>query len=483
LIKSVPSERVHPANAAPVRAGGDYVLCWVQQALRSESNPLIEAALHEANALGKPLLVYHGLREDYPHASDRLHSFILGASRQMAQGLAQRGIACVQHVDRASSRHKGLVYQLAAQACSVFTDDNHAFFVRQQTERFTARCAVAVRWVDAARVVPTRSLGTQAMRTRDFRAAHGALRAGWFAGPVRSDVACAPYVGPLPFAPDRLADMTTQQLAALIASLRIDHSVPASAQHPPDRDEVNLRLAQVTAFVARLYAGVRNNPAVPFGTSMLSPYLHFGVVAPWEIVAAVESAGLTRSQSWKFLDELLTWREWSHHLAYCTPNLHRYETLPSRVRDSLEAHASDPRPDAQSLDDLINGSTSSHLWNAAQRQWLATGWMHNNLRMIWATQMLRFTASPRQAWALSCYCNDRFSLDGRDPATYASIGWAFGLTAAPRNAPIHGLAPRKDGRALMLRSGAPVWIEAAASAPTPRVAIAGWDDVLSHYAA
>jgi deoxyribodipyrimidine photo-lyase len=216
---------------------------------------------------------------------------------------------------------------------------------------------------------------------------------------------------------------------------------------------------------------------------MLSPYLHFGMVGPGEIVNAVDAAGLTKSQSWKFVDELLTWREWTHHLAYCTPELHEYASLPASARASLEGHAGDERPEVQSLDDLLNGTTDVPLWNAAQRQWLATGWMHNNLRMYWATQMLRFTPSPHHAWALSCYCNDRFSLDGRDPATYANMGWAFGATAARRNALIYGRAPRKHGRALMLRQGAPAWIEAAATASTPRIAGVTWEDVLAHYVA
>ena len=86
--------RTHSLNQRPLNSAGKYVLVWLQQTLRGEDNPAIDVGVQIANQLGLPVLVYHGLREDYPYASARLHSFILGASRAMAQTLATRGIAC-----------------------------------------------------------------------------------------------------------------------------------------------------------------------------------------------------------------------------------------------------------------------------------------------------------------------------------------------------------------------------------------------------
>ena len=109
-------------NGAPIRDGARYVMCWLQQTLRGHDHPTIDAAVACGNRLGLPVLVYHGLREDYPHASARLHRFILGASRAMAQTLAKRGIACAQYVDREGHRERGLVYRLASQAAAVFVE-------------------------------------------------------------------------------------------------------------------------------------------------------------------------------------------------------------------------------------------------------------------------------------------------------------------------------------------------------------------------
>jgi deoxyribodipyrimidine photo-lyase len=103
------AQRAVALNAAPLRRDARYVLCWLQQTLRGEDHPTIDAAVMLANRLGLPVLVYHGLREDYPHASDRLHRFILGASRSMSQSLQKRGVACVQHIARSGHRERGLV--------------------------------------------------------------------------------------------------------------------------------------------------------------------------------------------------------------------------------------------------------------------------------------------------------------------------------------------------------------------------------------
>ncbi len=117
------ARRVRAANGRELAPGGRFILCWLQQALRASDNPVIDAAVRLGNAQGLPVLVYHGVREDYPYASDRLHHFILGASCDLAAGCHERGLACVQHVDRASHREKGLVYRLGTGAAAIFAED------------------------------------------------------------------------------------------------------------------------------------------------------------------------------------------------------------------------------------------------------------------------------------------------------------------------------------------------------------------------
>ena len=223
--------RVRALNDRPIDPDGRFVLCWLQQALRARDNPVIDAAVRLGNALGLSVLVYHGVREDYPYASDRLHHFILGASRDLGIGCAERGLACVQHVDRDGHREKGLVHRLGAQAAAIVLEDQPTFVARWQSERVAARAAVAVIAVNAACLVPPTVLGDGIGGRSGFLRRHEPARAAWLDAEDEA-TGTAPYAGVLPFAPDRLEEI---DLDALVTGLAIDHTLPVSRTHPAGR--------------------------------------------------------------------------------------------------------------------------------------------------------------------------------------------------------------------------------------------------------
>jgi deoxyribodipyrimidine photo-lyase len=47
--------------------------------------------------------------------------------------------------------------------------------------------------------------------------------------------------------------------------------------------------------------------------------------------------------------------------------------------------------------------------------------------MYWGKQLLRWSASPEQAFRTLLELNDRYFLDGRDPSSFANVAWVFGL--------------------------------------------------------
>ena len=430
---------------------------------------MIDAAIRLGNALDRPVLVYHGLREDYPYASDRLHRFILGASRDLKADCTARGIACVQFVDRADHRERGLVYRLANSAAAVVVEDQPAFVAQWQVERFAARTAAPVFAVNAACLVPPAVLGDGIGTTSAFRRRHEKVRDDWLTGADETPTVAA-YAGPLPFAPDVLGDDAA--IDALVATCAIDHSVAPASEFPGSRAAVRDRLDRLRETVLPAYAGARNDASRAVGASGLSPYLHFGLVGPREIVAAVQESGAGKASTTKFLDELLSWREWFHYKARGLRVPESYDRLPAKARDTLADHAADPRPEAETLDAMIHGETADESWNACQKQFLIDGWMHNNLRMYWAKRIIAFTPSPEAAWATACYLNDRFSLDGRDPSTYGNLAWAFG-DAAPghRELPVLGWVSAKSDGSIRHRDGGPEWLAEAAARPAGRVSV------------
>ncbi len=463
--------RVRSFNQRPVNPAGRYVLCWLQQALRARDNPVIDAAILLGNDLGLPVLVYHGLREDYPYASDRLHRFILGASRDVAIGCEERKITCVQYIDRASKREKGLVYRLAADAAAVVLEDQPAFVTQWQAERVASRARVAVLAVNAACLVPPAALDQGVGTTAAFRRRHEQARDSWSSW-RDEEALVAPFNGPLVYEPDRLGGVADIELDDLVASLAIDHALPPSPMFPASRQEVFTRLRRLTDEVLPAYAQARNDASRPEGSSTLSPYLHFGVVGPREVLKAIKSADIPPQQANKFADELLTWREWFHYKARTMRVPESYARIPNWARLQLEEHANDQRPEIETLDALTHGETADETWNACQKQYLIDGWMHNNLRMYWAKRIIAMTPDPQTGWATACYLNDRLSLDGRDPSTYGNLAWAWG-DAAPGygKKPIYGLVQNRTDRAIRKRPGGSEWLAQAANRKGPKLEV------------
>ncbi len=267
-----------------------------------------------------------------------------------------------------------------------------------------------------------------------------------------------------------LADMSEKQLDAIVADLPIDQALPYTDDHPATAKEVAARVAAVDEEFVRDYKSARTNPTREHGATELSPYLHFGMVSPWEVVMQIHASGAPKSAQYKLLDELLTWREWSHWRMCEKPQLLFYETLPTFARETFAAHKDDPREELLQIEDVIHGRTGDPVFDASQRFWLKTGWLHNNLRMYWAKQVMRFTPSAEVAWATCCYMNDRMSYDGRDPATYVSMRWAFGESRPGyREIPIYGRVMPKSSGPILKRPGMKDWVAEWSKVDVPQV--------------
>ena len=103
--------------------------------------------------------------------------------------------------------------------------------------------------------------------------------------------------------------------------------------------------------------------------------------------------------------------------------------LPAWAKETLGAHAGDPRRHVYTLDELENGQTHDPLWNAAERELVATGMIHNYLRMLWGKKVIEWSPSPAEAYRTLEHLNN--ALDGRDPNSYTGILWCFGLFDRP----------------------------------------------------
>ena len=466
------NDRSRALNAMPENASGAYVLCWLQQTLRAFDNPIIDAAISYGNQHNLPVVVYHGMRQDYPHASDRLHYFLLGGSRDLQRGCDERGLRSVSYLQTPDNLEKGLVYRLANGACAVFAEDHPSFVARWQTQSFASKTERPVFVVDAARLVPTQVLPLGIKTTPSFRAANKALREAYANASCDLVSEMGLYEGALRFNDIDLREASDDDFLALISKCDIDHSLWVCPEFPPSREQA---LKHMTMFIEEhleRYKWTRNNPAKIGSGSKLSPYLHFGLLGPRELYKAVQASGAHSAAKWKFLDEAVTWREWFHYQARYSEDFDRFDGLPNSAKKTLLEHAHDERATLYSLEALLHGDTGDDVWNAAQRQWLNTGYMHNNLRMYWGKKLIAWTPDPETAWNTACYINDRLSLDGRDPATYGNMQWCFGKSKPGyRELPVYGWVSPKASAAVMKRDGVPQWVEQLNSQTVDRISV------------
>jgi deoxyribodipyrimidine photo-lyase len=133
------------------------------------------------------------------------------------------------------------------------------------------------------------------------------------------------------------------------------------------------------------YLTSRNLPALE-GTSRLSPYLHFGEISPRQIWHGISRKcdGSARAKNWKnsqFVTEL-GWREFSHHLLHHFPHTDR-----GPIRPQFERLRWHKNPEA--LRAWQRGRTGYPIVDAGMRQLWTTGWMHNRVRMIAASFLVK----------------------------------------------------------------------------------------------
>jgi deoxyribodipyrimidine photo-lyase len=181
---------------------------------------------------------------------------------------------------------------------------------------------------------------------------------------------------------------------------------------------------------------MRNDPNEE-AVSNLSPYLHFGQISPLYIALEVLKSGDKGAEV--FLEELIVRRELSLNFVYYNRAYDKFEGLPHWARQTLREHQKDKREAVYSPDELEKAQTSDPYWNAAQKEMIRTGKMHNYMRMYWGKRIIEWTRTPEEAFRTALSLNNKYELDGRDPNGFTGVAWCFGRHDRPwPNQPVLG---------------------------------------------
>ncbi|MBO9541151.1 deoxyribodipyrimidine photolyase [bacterium] len=452
----VPSIRRQVCNEAPPRPEGDYVLYWLLTNRRATWNFSLQRAIEWAQELDKPLVVLESLGVSQPWACDRFHRFVLEGMRENRHAFAARGALYYPYVEPAAGAGDGLLQALAAHACVVVTDEFPCFFLPQLVRALSPTLGVRVEMVDSNGLLPLRATDKAHATAYSFRRMlHKTLPAHLLQLPQPDPLANTPLprLEALPERITRRWPAATKALldgeASALAALPIDHAVrPVDTLSGGHSSACEVLDAFLSEKLAR-YDEARNVPDEA-ASSGLSIHLHWGHISAHEVFAR-----LMRQEGWtpanlsskptgqrhgwwgaspeaeSFLDELITWRELSFNTCVYVPNYDRYESLPEWAQATLDKHAADPRPVRYALSEFEAARTHDPLWNAAQRQLVREGRIHNYLRMLWGKKILEWSASPREALDTLIQLNNKYALDGRDPNSYGGISWILGRYDRP----------------------------------------------------
>ncbi len=416
--------RLTPVNEMRRQPEAAYVLYWMQSTHRFEDNWALRHATREADRLGKPLLIHQGLDPSYEHASDRFHTFILENARELAARAPSLGLTYRFALRARRDDDRRVVDRLAAHAALVVTDRFPTAGVDARSRRFAERAPCLVEAVESHAIVPSglmtkEEYAARTIRPKLYKVLDAMLEPVEDRAPRRAlDAGLLDTLGVT------WVDWTTADIAAMVAGCEIDHTVaPVPAR--VIRSGLTAARERLHTFIATAlpgYAERRGEPGDPAGSSRLSAYLHFGQISPAEVLRAVKAAGGSES----FDNEMVTWRELSLNFCLFNPHFASLRALPDWAQRTMTKHVHDPREALYSLAQLERAETHDDLWNAAQRELLATGSIHNVMRMLWGKSVILWTPTYSEAFRVLVHLNNKYALDGRDPSSYAGIQWCFG---------------------------------------------------------
>ncbi len=418
LRRLASNDRVTVRRDGAPKADGKVVVYWMQRAERGVDNPALDVAVEVANELGLPVVAFFSGVANFPHGVLRGYVFLNEGLRDVEEDMGKRNVSFVL---RNAPNEDRLRFFHDVQAAIVIGDEN-PMRVPEGWHREVQQKFDGPYWsVDADVIVPTKRFEKAPYAAYTVR---GRL---WKMLPEYLEESTNPsakhaWTKPKGFlADDPHDDMTT-------GWKDLDRSVGKAPEFTGGAHAAQARLKQFVEHMLPGYAHLRNHPDTD-GTSVLSPYLHFGHISPLRIYLEIERAAgknpRLRESADSFLDELVTWRELCIAWVKWDPNYDNPETAEDWARKTVAAHAGDKRDQLYTAKQMENAETYDELWNAAQRQMVRRGWMHNFMRMYWAKKVLEWSPSNAEAMSTLIYLNDKYFVDGRDPGGYAGIAWAI----------------------------------------------------------
>lgn len=428
MICMIHSERIQKLNNLPVNNTSNFIVYWMQSSSRTEFNHALEYAIEKSNEIQKPLIVFYGLTDSFPEATERHYYFLLEGLQEVESNLIKRGIKFV--VQKISPEIGA--FEIAKDAALVVVDRGYLNIERKWRQFLSGKLDCSLIQVESNIVVPVEDASDK----EEFAA---------YTIRPKINKKLNKYLVPLNKRKVNFSskdyDFTTLNLLDLnniLNEFNIDKTVKKVSGFTGGYSKAKLNLQEFISGKLEKYETMRNNPVYDY-QSNLSPFLHFGQISPLEIALEISK---TEGQAKKdYLEQLIIRRELSINFITYNLGYDNYNTLnnPRWAEQTLEDHIKDKREYVYSLEEFEQAKTHDSYWNAAQNEMVITGKMHNYMRMYWGKKILEWTETPELAYKIAINLNNKYELDGRDPNGYTGVAWCFGKHDRPwKERPIFG---------------------------------------------
>src|SRR5918999_437210 len=413
--RKIQSERVQNLNETDVKEG-HYVLYWMQSSQRAEYNHALEYAVQQANDLGQRLLVVFGLTDDYPEANLRHYAFMLEGLKDVQEALSERGIKLA--VRRGPPDEVTL--EAGEDASLIVTDRGYMRPQRRWRERVAEEASCLLTQVETDVVVPVELASSkQEHAARTLRTKIGEYVEDFL-------VALNPTKPENESLDIGVDGLDLSNIEKVLDDMDLDRSVGALRHlYRGGTSEAKKMFRKFLRESLGDYVENRNQPQTD-DVSHMSKYLHYGHISPVYVALKIRGAGAPQDDVDSYLEEVIVRRELSMNFCHYTPDYDSYSNLPGWAKETLEEHTKDPREYVYSHEQLEGAQTHDQYWNAAMKEMIYTGYMHNHMRMYWGKKILEWMETPQEAYSTTLYLNNKYFLDGRDPNSFANVAWVFG---------------------------------------------------------
>jgi len=415
----ISQERVKILNDKHV-VDNPYVVYWMQSSQRAEYNHALEYAIHEANSLKKPLIVYFGVTDSFPEANERHYYFMLEGLKEVKAELAARNIGML--IRKVSPEIGAL--EISSLAALMIVDRGYLRIERQWRDFLSLNANCPVIQVETNVIIPVESASIKEEYSAATFRAKISKKLDSFILPLNDTTVNLPSTDlEIPF-----VEFDVDDIEGAVAQLEIDKAVRPVKFFKGGTSQAKKLLEDFILKKLPFYGKYKNEPGLDYSSEM-SPYLHFGQISPLYIFRRLMD--LNQDDKKDFLEELIVRRELGVNFVYYNLKYDSYRSIPSWAKSTLEKHEADDREYLYTLAELEQAMTHDLYWNTAQKEMLLTGKMHGYMRMYWGKKILEWSATSEDAFEKALYLNNKYCLDGRDPNSFAGVAWCFGKHDRP----------------------------------------------------